>query len=504
MSDRSTSYPYDTIAYITVTLGTSGFRGSGVLISPDEVLTASHVVYQPGVGVASNIVVSPGYDVGVAPFNSSSGTYVHSFPVGDANENITLNESQQDYAVIHLASPFWDLGTMGIQPDFPGGQATLSGYPVSAGLSQVDSVQTVVRNPSFSLLDAQALGHGSSGGPVWINSAAGPMVVGIISSGSQTTSDGYNTLITSAALSNIISWVALDDKRLHATSTDDFNGDGYSDVAWSKNGSIQEWAMAGGNVIGGGAVAPVDPSWSFLGSGDFQGLGRSDTLWRDHSGLIYEKQMNGSAVVTPLQPAGRDWHLLAVGDFNGTGKSGLLWQNDDGSIVTWQMDGASVIGGSKLDPLNASWRFLAAGDLEGKGTADIVWEDASGTVVEWQLGQGKLVGAAIIHTVDSSTRLFAAGDFNGDGKTDLMWQQADGAITEWAMNGSTILGASSVGTLTPGDWSVVGTGDYNRDGHSDLMLRNAAGQLTEWAMNGSTVTGATNVTAMDPGWKSLT
>ncbi len=50
MADTDLAYPYDTIVRITDTIGGQMWQGSGVLIAPDEVLTASHVVYIQGVG----------------------------------------------------------------------------------------------------------------------------------------------------------------------------------------------------------------------------------------------------------------------------------------------------------------------------------------------------------------------------------------------------------------------------------------------------------------------
>lgn len=506
MSDRSTTYPFSTLVYVTVTFEGSSLRGSGVLISPDEVLTASHVVYKEGVGPALSTTVSPGYDSGPGPSGSVAGASVSYNPVPDATGLIFNRDSQQDYAVIHLARPVWDVGTMLVQPDFPGGQAYVSGYPGSAGDAQVTTVETVTRDPSFTLLDGPSLGKGSSGGPVWITPAAGPSVVGVVSTVDTTTGAGFNAQITGAALSQISGWVALDDARLHATSTDDFNGDGYSDLTWQLAGTVLQWDMAGATPIAGKAVATLDPSWSFLGSADFQGMGRSAMLWRNTSGLIYDWQMNGTEIASSsfVAQIGPDWHMLATGSLSGTGKSGLLWQNDAGVVVDWQMDGPKVVGSATVGALDPSWRFIAAGDLEGDGTADAVWQNASGTIEEWRFSQGNLIGAAVIGSLDSSWKFLASGDFNGDGRADLMWQRADGAITEWTMNGSAIAGAGLVGTLTPGDWAVVAAGDYNRDGRSDLMLRNSGGSVTEWTLDGTTILSAANVGPLDPSWKALT
>ena len=56
-------YPYDTIVFVTSTMGGRTVQGSGVLISPDEVLTASHVVYSSTYGAASHAILERSTDV---------------------------------------------------------------------------------------------------------------------------------------------------------------------------------------------------------------------------------------------------------------------------------------------------------------------------------------------------------------------------------------------------------------------------------------------------------
>jgi V8-like Glu-specific endopeptidase len=192
-------------------IGGQSWQGSGVLISPDEVLTASHVVYIEGEGTASNIVVTPGYNLGSSPYGSAQGTYIQYFQIDDADRSISNYQSQDDYALIHLSSPFESAGTMGIESNFGGGSVNITGYPASAGGSQVDSSQTVTLDPIYTLLDGTALGEGSSGGPVWIETNAGPEVVGIVSSESDITTTGYNTLITTSVFNQIEEWLASDD-----------------------------------------------------------------------------------------------------------------------------------------------------------------------------------------------------------------------------------------------------------------------------------------------------
>jgi V8-like Glu-specific endopeptidase len=209
MADPYTTYPYDTIVYVQTTIGGAGFQGSGVLIAPDEVLTASHVVYDSQYGAATSVEVTPAYDAqGDAPFGSEAGTYIHYNMVQDGGDSISLYWSQFDYAVIHLAAPYDGLGTMGLYSNFPGGPVNVSGYPASAYGAQVTYSEYVTGVPGYTLYQGTALGAGSSGGPVWIDGSQGPQVVGLVSSASGST--GYFTQLTTTAFNTIEGWVAQD------------------------------------------------------------------------------------------------------------------------------------------------------------------------------------------------------------------------------------------------------------------------------------------------------
>jgi V8-like Glu-specific endopeptidase len=211
---NTSSFPYNTIVYITDTIGGVSWQGSGVLIAPNEVLTASHLVYNSALGAATNIVVTPGYQSGSKPYGSATGDYFHYNTIQDANDNISFDQSQDDYAVIHLSQPFSTIGVMGIAPGFNGGVATVSGYPAAASGQQISDVETFVQNPNYSLLDGTSLGAGSSGGPVWITNMQGdPLVVGLVSSGDGGSgSAGFFTEITQTAYAQIMRWVYQDEQ----------------------------------------------------------------------------------------------------------------------------------------------------------------------------------------------------------------------------------------------------------------------------------------------------
>ena len=203
----TSSYP--TVVYITDTIDGIDYQGSGVLISPDEVLTASHVVYDDVGGEAYNITVTPDYNGSASPFGSAYGTRIHYNPILNVGFTLSPAQSEVDYAVIKLSQSFTGLGTMGIEADCYGQQVNVTGYPGIDGGAQITAPQSVTAYFPYSLYLGFSIGAGSSGGPVWVDTAGGPQVVGLVST-EDAAGDGFFTQITSAALSVIQSWEQQD------------------------------------------------------------------------------------------------------------------------------------------------------------------------------------------------------------------------------------------------------------------------------------------------------
>jgi hypothetical protein len=61
--------------------------------------------------------------------------------------------------------------------------------------------------------------------------------------------------------------------------------------------------------------------------------------------------MNGTNVISEANVGanpGPSWKLIGTGDFNGDGKSDLLWQNTDGQPAIWEMNGTNVISAANV------------------------------------------------------------------------------------------------------------------------------------------------------------
>jgi FG-GAP-like repeat/FG-GAP repeat len=204
--------------------------------------------------------------------------------------------------------------------------------------------------------------------------------------------------------------------RLAVTiNTHDYNGDGYSDIAWrDTSGNVAIWEMNGTTVLNPNTagVGNVPTTWSIVGTGDFNGDGRWDILWSDTSGNVAIWEMNGTTVLN-LNTAGvgnvaTTWSIVGTGDFNGDGKGDVLWRS--GNIAIWEMNGTTV-----LNP-----------DTAGVGN------------------------------VTTNFKIAGSGDFNGDGKSDVLWRDTTGGnVAIWFMNGTSVLNPNPAGVgNVPIIWTI--------------------------------------------------
>lgn len=238
MSLDPTQYPYDTVVYITDTIGSQSLRGSGVLISPDEVLTAAHVVYTSGIGAATDVQVSPGYNFGPSSYGTISYSYFKYYEINDKLNQISASDSQYDFAVIHLSHPAPNAGYMRYESNFSGGSVHITGFPAYYGENfgnyqgMVDFSEPVTRDPQYSVFEGSSTGKGSSGGPVWVMNNGLPYVVGVVSTASTDFPGGSGTFagISTPVYQQIQQWVYEDDLTDPLVDVDYYDAR-YPDVA---------------------------------------------------------------------------------------------------------------------------------------------------------------------------------------------------------------------------------------------------------------------------------
>ena len=226
----------------------------------------------------------------------------------------------------------------------------------------------------------------------------------------------------------------------------DFNGDGRDDILWRRDdGAMTNWlGTTSGSFADNSTNASdvVSPIWHIAGIGDFNGDGRDDILWSRDDGALtnWLGQANGGFVSNGANAStvvSRDWRIVGTGDFNGDGRDDILWRKDSGDLSNWlgQPNGGwldnNAIAGTVVEN---SWKVIGTGDFNGDSRDDILWRHIDGRLTNW-LGtptggyQDNAVNA--LNSVDPVWRVVATGDYNGDGRTDILWRRNIGTLSNW-------------------------------------------------------------------------
>ena len=284
-------------------------------------------------------------------------------------------------------------------------------------------------------------------------------------------------------------------------ATHDFNSDGLSDILWQDtSGDLAIWEMNGGTILNPSTagLGAVPAPWAVVDQRDFNGDGETDILWRNTTtGDIAIWEMSGTTILNAntagLGNVPMAWSIVGTGDFNGDGYADILWRNTTtGDLAIWEMNGTTILNANTAGVGNVptNWTVVGVGDFNGDGKADILWRNNNGNVAIWEMNGTTILNANTATFGNMPTSWFVAGtgDFNGDGNNDILWRDNAGDIAIWEMNGTTILNASTsgVGNLST-VWSVAETGDFDGNGKSDILWRDTSGDIAIWFMNGTTI-----------------
>lgn len=192
------TYPASAVAFIRAWWGYESYTGSGVLVGQNDVLTASHVIYDASLGgLADNIQVYFSYD----PDDSDVSDYYEAFPnyyFTDFNpsggsqlergDNIsgTLSGAEKDIALLSInSSAGFSYGWYGIDYFYTSGNVSVTGHPGIHNLNMVIDTDYAFRDNIDNYVNTLSLdiNGGQSGGPIWHGSANSPYVVGVVSTG---------------------------------------------------------------------------------------------------------------------------------------------------------------------------------------------------------------------------------------------------------------------------------------------------------------------------------
>jgi uncharacterized protein YkwD len=289
--------------------------------------------------------------------------------------------------------------------------------------------------------------------------------------------------------------------------SNDFGGDGKSDIYWRNNvdGNTAIYQM-NGNIANVSVLGKSPLEWNVATTGDVGGDGTADVIWQNSingSIAILEMANNAvkSAVVYTIPPG---WKVIATGDFNPDNKADLLWQGRDGSVAISQMDGSNFARTKIISGAVSDWQIAGTGDFNKDGQSDILWQQQNtGAMAAWLVNDLNFT-AVEMPNVPTGWKLQSVGDFNGDDRSDILLRNNGGDAVVWQL-GATGAGAiEKVGVIpSPGvNWTIAGTGDYNGDKKADVLWHNAvANSNLIWSMDGTSLVASSLTTGNDSNWQ---
>lgn len=300
------------------------------------------------------------------------------------------------------------------------------------------------------------------------------------SNGGSSAAVGYD--LASGRGSLILNSAIKDFKPSTVRMSGDFNGDGKSDILWRNTFYGTNTIWLSGNSAAVQAVATADVNWKIVGVGDFNGDHVSDILFRNsvsgNNVIWLSANADTPQSVNPV--ASQTWQVAGVGDFNGDGKADILWRKStDGSNTIW-LSGNSVTVQTVTAVTSQDWQIAGNGDFNADDKADIVWHNSDdGRSSIWFSGNSSTWQSVTAVDPLSAWAIRGVGDFNGDGKADLVWRNSTtGQDTIWLTANSATVKATDTGDRA---WRIVSTGDFNGDHVSDFLWRNDTdGRNTIW------------------------
>jgi VCBS repeat protein len=261
------------------------------------------------------------------------------------------------------------------------------------------------------------------------------------------------------------------DTVIGVPTTHDFNGDNKSDILWRNvsNGGVAMWLMNTQLVQNALGVGSLPSDWQIVGQRDFDGDGKADILWRDNNGGVVMWLIDATNLNNPIKASlgvgslPVDWTVRGTGDFDGDGKGDILWRNANGGVAIWLMNGATIKASLGVGSMTTDWVVAGVGDFNGDGKSDILWYNTiSGNMSMWLLNGATILSSPNVGSLPPATgwSIAGTGDFNADGKSDILFHNSNGGVAMLLMFGGTVLKSLGVGNV-PSEWAIAETGNFD-------------------------------------------
>jgi hypothetical protein len=187
--------------------------------------------------------------------------------------------------------------------------------------------------------------------------------------------------------------------------TGDFDGDGRGEIAiWNQSTRLEIWGLKG-ELVRLGRVS-IHQRWEIAGFGDIDGDGDDDIITQDRR----KRRIEASLMSTDFSVRRRVlldrqrialWDVIDSGDYDGDGQSDLLWRDlswgAQGSAGVWHLSSSLKLSGNPLDlNLGIDHSVVGSADYDGDGSADLlVFNPTTRELVLW------LMAGAGVHRYES-------------------------------------------------------------------------------------------------------
>ncbi len=236
--------------------------------------------------------------------------------------------------------------------------------------------------------------------------------------------------------------------------------------------------------------------------------GQADILFRNpDNGRNAVWFLSGSSYVSfsTFASAAENWNIAGTGDFNGDGETDILWRSNSGKTAIWHMNNAELQDYAFLQDVPSAWQPMGVGDCNQDGHVDIYWQNEyTRQIAVWYMNDTTLSEFAYVgETQDAPWTLVGVGDFNADSSPDLLWRNTDSGDNQiWLMSG--LSKSSSVDIQNAAaKWDVVGTGDFNDDDQPDILWTNPdTGANCIWYMNGTSYSNFEKTNTVATPWEA--
>jgi hypothetical protein len=284
----------------------------------------------------------------------------------------------------------------------------------------------------------------------------------------------------------------------------DLNGDGIGDTIWRKTdttgatkGYVGYLLDTQGAVVGKRGLAKGS-EWALETAAYFTTGPVTDFVWRnttDNATVMWVMRADGTTA-NQKYIGGKDspeWQVETSGDYDGNGSTDLIWRNSNNDAHSmwlmneWRVTGQGLIGGSSTFRLVAT---AADYDANDDGCIDLIWRNTTSDGYVVHLMQGtKQIGAFAL--VDGTGwDLVATGNYDTNGIGDLLWrEQATGAVVQWLMTYD-----ATKSTGKPRKETQISTGttrvpvqSVSYWGNAITFRRSTDGTVAVWKMLGSSV-----------------